>query len=357
MTEIVTTTTDDDDDGDEVGKKPRKLLVVDVANKQYQSKRYTTHSLELGSQRGDSRGRTADGMGPARAAGDKGGDTPALQEEARCAQLNAVLIRSGMSQDDDLLGLISPTAEFEAGTSGEPEDEDEPDKEIDEIVEDFQIPKSMREIYKISNRNRKNRNIPSPPNSSERRGMMAEPMAVDTLEGAEAVLAASGHYANIKRPRAKSYESGDADDSARPSREDDIEFMKEIGWIESKEELQAMVNPRRDDGEEAAELDTSVEDADRETPTDGGDSKSSRSGKEASPFDYSTVGNIGVYPPNATSSSNPFFAGAAVAGAPASQGRRRSNNSGKSNRGRGRSGRERERPDKKGGRSTVYKKR
>ena len=282
-------------------------------------------------------------------------DTPALQEEARRAQLNAVRIRTGMSQDDDLLGLISPTAELEAGASGEPEDDDEPDKEIDEI-EDFQIPKSMREIYKISNRNRRNRNIPSPPNSSERSGMLAEPMAVDTLEGAEAVLAASGHYANIKRPRAKSEESGDTDGSARPSRDDDAEFMKEIGWIQSKEELQGMVSSRRDDGDEAGDVDTSVEDADRETPTDGGDSKSSRSGKEASPFDYSTVGNIGVYPQNAALSSNPFFAGAAIAGAPAAQTRRRSN-SGKNNRGRGRSGRGRERPDRKGGRSTVYKKR
>ena len=71
VAEVVTTTTDDDD-GDEVGKKPRKLLVVDEANKQYQSKQYTTHSLELGSRRGESRGRTADGMGPARAAQRQG---------------------------------------------------------------------------------------------------------------------------------------------------------------------------------------------------------------------------------------------------------------------------------------------
>jgi exosome complex exonuclease RRP6 len=351
--EVVTTTTDDDD-GDKVGKKPMKLLVVDEANKQYQSKQYTTHSLELGSRRQGSRGRTADGMGPARAAQDKDLDMPALQEEARRAQLHAVRIRTGMSRDDDLLGLISPTAELEAGTSGEPDDDDEPDKQIDEI-EDFQIPKSMREIYKISNRNRRNRN-PSPPNSSERSGMLAKPMAVDTLEGAEAVLAASGHYANIKRARAKSEGSGDTEGSARPSRDDDAEFMKEIGWIQSKEELQAMVNSRRDDGEDAGDVDTSVEDGDRETPTDGGDSKSSRSGKEASPFDYSTVGNIGVYPQNAGISSNPFFAGAAVAGAPEAQNGRRSNSSGKRNRGRGRSGRGRERPDRKGGRSTVYKK-
>jgi hypothetical protein len=358
VTEVVTTTTDDDGCNEE-GKKPRKLLVVDVANKAYQSKQYTTHSLELGSQRGDSRGRTADGMGPARAAKDQDGDTPALQEEARRAQLNAVRIRSGMSQDDDLLGLISPTAELEAGTSGEHEDEDEPDKEIDE-EEDFQIPKSMREIYKISNRNRRNRNIPSPP-SSEKSGMMAEPMATDTLEGAEAVLAASGHYANIKRPRTKSEESGDVEDSVRPSRDDDIEFMKEIGWIKNKEELKAMVNPRRDSDNTP---EPEAEDVDRETPTDGGDSKSSsnasgfKSGKTTSPFDYSTIGQIGVYPPTQPS-SNPFFAGAAVSGGPVGQGysRRRSNSDRKSGRGRGRSGRGRqERPDKKDGRSYVYKK-
>jgi hypothetical protein len=105
-----------------------------------------------------------------------------------------------MSQDADLLGLISPTNELEAGTPGE--QEYEPDKENDDedIEEDFQIPKTMREIYKISNRNRRNKSVPSPPNA-ERSGMMAEPMAVDTLEGGEAVLAASGYYANIKRQR------------------------------------------------------------------------------------------------------------------------------------------------------------
>ena len=361
VTEVVTTTTDDDDCIEE-GKKPRKLLLVDVANKAYQSKHYSSHSLELGSQRGGSRGRTADGLGPARAAKDQDGDTPSLQEEARRAQLNAVRIRSGMSQDDDLLGLISPTAELEAGNSGEHEDEDEPYKEVDE-EEDFQIPKSMREIYKISNRNRRNRNIPSPP-SSERSGMMAEPMAVDTLEGAEAVLAASGHYANIKRPRTKSEESGEAEDSVRPSRDDDIEFMKQIGWIKSKEELKAMVHTRRGDGDNTSEQE--AEEADRETPTDGGDSKSSstasgfKNGKAASPFDYSTIGPIGVYAPNAPPSSNPFFAGAAVSSGSVAQSysQRRSNSERKSGRGRGRSGRGRqERPDKKDGRSYVYKKR
>lgn len=342
VTEVITTTTDDDEEGDQEGKKPRKLLVVDAANKQYHSKQYTTHSLELGSHRGDSsRSRTADGMGAARAANEKERDAPLLQEEARRAQLSAVRIRSRMSKDEDLLGLISPTAELEAGASGEPEDEDEPDRELD----DFQIPKSMREIYKISNRNRRNRNIPSPP-SAERSGMMAEPMAVDTLEGAEAALAGTG-YANIKRPRAKSEESGDGDDSARPSREDDIEFMKEIGWIQNKDELKALVNPRRDDGEEA-DADGSTEDADRETPTDGGDSKSS---SKASPFDYSSIGQIGVYPTSSSPSSNPFFAGAAVAGTSSTPSRRRNKG------GRGRSGRGRqERPEKKDGRSVVYKK-
>ena len=366
VTEIVTTTTDDDDF--EEGKKPRKLLVVDTANKEYRSKQYTTHSLELGNQGGSEKGRghTADGLGPARATKGQRGDTPGLDDEARLAHLNAMRIRNGMSQDADLLGLISPTNELEAGTSGE--QDDEPDKENDEdIEEDFQIPKTMREIYKISNRNRRNKNVPSPPNAG-RSGMMAEPMAVDTLEGAEAVLAASGHYASIKRLRTKSEESGDMEEAAHPSREDNIVFMKEIGWIDSKEELEAFFpSPGKDDGEEGPETEAAGEDSvDRETPTDGESKSSSKGsgaigGKAASPFDYSSIGPIGVYNPNAPAPSNPFFAGAAVAPAPASQNspRRQSNDKKKvggrgSRFGRGRQG---ERPEKNDGRSHVYKKR
>jgi hypothetical protein len=376
VTEIVTTTTDDDDDDDDhryQGKKPRKLLAVDAANKDYRSMQYTTHSLELGGGGGGGergRGRTADGLGPARAqTGPENKGEPGLEEEARRAHLNAARIRSGMSRDDDLLGLISPTNELDVGSSEE--QEYEPDKENDDedIEDDFQIPKTMREIYKISNRNRRNKNVPSPPNA-ERGGMMAEPMAVDTLEGAEAVLAASGYYASIKRQRAKSEESGEAEEAARPSREDDIEFMKEIGWIGSKEELQALVAPGREDGEEGPGAEAAAEDGvDRETPTDGESKSSSRGGgamgggKEApSPFDYSSIGPIGVYDPNAPAPSNPFFAGAAVAAAPTAQNspRRRSNDNklgggrGSSRPGRGRQG---ERPEKKDGRSHVYKKR
>jgi hypothetical protein len=101
--------------------------------------------------------------------------------------------------------------------------------------------------------------------------------------------------------------------------------MKEIGWIESKEELEALVAPGRDDGEEGPETEAAGEDSvDRETPTDGESKSSSKGigaigGKAASPFDYSSIGPIGVYNPNAPTPSNPFFAGAAAAPAPASQ--------------------------------------
>jgi hypothetical protein len=43
--------------------------------------------------------------------------------------------------------------------------------------------------------------------------------------------------------------------------------MKEIGWIESKEELEAFVAPGRDDGEEGPETEAAGEDSvDPENP-------------------------------------------------------------------------------------------
>ena len=88
--EIVTTTTDGEDF--EGGKKPCKLLVVDMANREYQTKQYRTQSLELGNQGGSEKGcgHTADGFGPAQATKGHSEDMPKLAEDARHAHLNAM---------------------------------------------------------------------------------------------------------------------------------------------------------------------------------------------------------------------------------------------------------------------------
>ena len=275
------TSTDDDEEDSE----SRKLLLVDPANKEYQSGTGTSHSLELKDV-------------------PKGDPT---------ASTKAQMIRSTLTQQD-MFGLISP-----ANTEMENDDEDDVDSEPDD--EEFEIPKSMREIYKISNRNRRNKNAPSPTNIDR---VVGDTLPVDTLEGAEAAL---GNYFTNKRQRAKDDDQNDAS------------LMQEIGWLESKEEMDTLLLEQVQD--EPA-------DSERGTPTSD------------KPFDYSTSGTLGVY--HSTAPANPFFSGAAVSG-PVSQvrGGRGANDKRRMSGGRGgRGGRGRqgERPEKTGGgKSHVYKQR
>ena len=90
--------------------------------------------------------------------------------------------------------------EFEMACHRMQNKRNEPDKENDDedIKKDFQIPKTMRVIYQISNRNCRNKNVPSLPNT-ERSRIKTEPMAVDSLEGTEAILATSGYYVSMKQ--------------------------------------------------------------------------------------------------------------------------------------------------------------
>lgn len=381
VVEVVTTTDDDDDVSDNA--KPRKLLVVDTANKNCQAKEYTSHSLAMGGNKSKMNdGKTVDGLGPARATEEEddaaGGnsrksDGASLEEQAKRAHINAVRIRTGMtSQHEDLLGLISPTADLEddeegdvgggGGASGEPDDPEAADGDSDE---DFVIPKSMREIYKISNRNRRNKNSISPTNL-ERSGVMPEQMDVDTLAGAEAVLKKSGFYAEeVEGSKRQKSDSG----GAAPSREQDIEFMKSLGWIKSKEELDAMLEPPSRENAEDISSEAIESSMDRETPTDGESKASASTGKDtsksASPFDYSSIGPIGVYNPAAPPAANPFFGGASTMprespsiskqGTTKRAAADKKKTSGKGKPGRG--GKQQERPDKRGDRTAVYKKR
>ena len=284
----------DDDVDDEEGNhtQPRKLLLIDPANKEYKAVKFTSHSLELKK------------------------DTVSGDNCTTTAKVEAQLIRSTLHQQD-MFGLISP-----ANTDADDDDEDDiPD--VDSLPDDdnFEIPKSMREIYKISNRNRRNKNVPSPVNVER---SVVDTLAVDTIEGAEALL---GDYFTSKRQRTK----GDGNKT-------DAEFMQEIGWLESKEEMDSLLLDHAQ--EETPEFDRGA------TPTE--------------PFDYSTVGTIGVY--SATASANPFFTGVAVSGSVVQGRSGRSTNDKRrptgGRGGRGGRGRQGERPEKiGGGRSHVYKQR
>lgn len=317
----------EDEDPHDVDGKPKNLLLVDESNKQYQTASgFSSHSLASSSFRE----KTASGLGAASGLSDE------VEAAAKRAQRAASNVRSAMG-GTNLLGLISQSADIEEDDDDDRE-EVEDDKENEDSETEFVIPRSMREIYKVSNRNRRNKNVAFP----ESLGLEVSQGATadaGTVEEAEAVLSARGTaYFDLSRKRQK-HEEEDTDQQV--SQEDDIAFLQKIGWVKDAEEAEALKPRPRGDSEDF--------DGDEDKPE-----------KEiVRPLDYSTVGNIGVYDPTAPPAANPFFAGAAVAGSGFDQGssgpkRDKAKRGGKTSRA-GRGGRA-ERPEKREGKSFVYKK-
>ena len=386
--DIANTTTDDDDGDNNDGtmqqglsnRKPRHGISVHDANQKFRSNRFTPHSLQLGSRNSDERSEgllssgvrgNTDGLGTARAAREHSRspiESRSIEEDAELAQKNASLIRNTMSKEEQqLLGLISSDAglddeddERDAVEEGDGPGGGHDGKGRDNDEADFVIPRSMREIYRISNRNRRNKKASSPTPGD--RGTPINEKELEALANAEAVLKARGlegrNYFDEfpdspKRQRTKSTastssEEGQGHDSGTISREDDISLMQEIGWIKGKEEVESMLKQGNAPGEGDDGADAAGQN----------DSESEEPAKSSKPsFDYSSVGSIGAFNPGAPTSSNPFFAGAATTGGHLTQlgktDKKKQKSGGRSNQSR----RQVERPEKRDGRAQAYKKR
>lgn len=317
-----------EEDQDDMVGKPKNLLLVDDANKEYRTSGFSSHSLAMGTC--SFREKTASGLGAA------SGLSNEVVKAAERAQRMASSVRKTMGETN-LLGLISPTTDVEEDDDEDREEvEDDKDNEDDEI--EFEIPRSMREIYKVSNRNRRNKKVTSP-ETVELEAARGTKMEVDTVEGAESVLAARGAAYFDSSSKRQKHEDDDTEQHV--SQEEDVAFMQQIGWVKDTEEAETLKPRPRGDSEEF----------------EGDEDKSEK--EAVKPFDYSSVGNIGVYDPAAPPAANPFFAGAAVAGSGFNQGssgpqRDKAKRSGKSRPGRG--GGRQERPEKRDGKSFVYKK-
>jgi exosome complex exonuclease RRP6 len=371
IADVTTTTTDDDDPDENSVTKPRRLLSVHASNKDFRSKQYSGHSLDLGSESASGQARSVDGMGTVRAARESSrSPVPhSVEEEAKAARQSSVLIRSGLSQNKSLpavMGLVSPTIHMDEEEEGGEERKERDGAEAEE-EEEFVIPRSMREIYKISNRNRSNKKAGSP---TPERGMTpTTEKEREELARAEALLkergiAELGYFDENppspgKRQRLRSAtgreseESVPQDSSNVASKEDDIAFMEEIGWINNSAEIETIVGRRY--GDEA------------EDQTDGTVQMKGANPHAAAPaygYDYSSVGPIGAMP--AAQSVNPFFTGAAITGGPLAQGAQsavkpvdfRSKKGIPTSRSKqNRNKQPQERPEKKDGRTHAYRKR
>ena len=365
--EIITSATDNDSEteGENKGKskkKPSRCLTVHEANLKFQSRQYSVHSMQLGSDtvstdnsipsKGDGKGELIDGFGPARVAHVSSEE---MEDAMEVAKNSAAAIRTAQ-ENCDIIGLISSPADLrdtEDGNSnlvGNDEGEDQEKGKTNE-QEEFVIPRSMREIYQISNRNRRNKKSSSPLPQEQNEEELKE------LERAEAILksrsSAGKKYIDLipnspKRQRTKSTGAASLSSSEDPAghdsgsltREDDIALMQEVGWIESKEEIDSMMKQRDDNDRD-----------DDESTEDG-----AKRGETPKSFDYSSIGPIGAF--NPTPSANPFFSGAALSGGHLSQQANKveKKKSSTVSRGGKQGRRQVERPDKRGGRSQAYKK-
>jgi hypothetical protein len=133
------------------------------------------------------------------------------------------------------------------------------------------------------------------------------------------------------------------------STEDDIAFMRDIGWIESKEEEQALLNERYGHAKARGESD---DNQGEETGTGVKGPNRHGNARSTLAFDYSAAGTVGVMPAKVY---NPFFTDAALTGGPLAQSFGKPAEA-KQQKKQGKQHRRQERPERKDGRTHAYRK-
>jgi exosome complex exonuclease RRP6 len=270
--------------------KRRLTLDVAHANQGYQSSLFSSHSLR---------------MSPGRSFEEK-------EEDWKKGQRSAQLIRDELAKslDEadqakiingfDVMKYIRPFA-FKEKQDNILRDEDDAttpnSSEENKDADDMIIPKSMSEVYSLSNVNRRRTNKDKSPKTAEEKGndFKAQTFPEDDIQEAEKVLAARGYFGDSKRQKPN---------NILPGKEGDVELMIKMGWIKDKEEAEALAA--------AANI----------NPADQGDIEQKKSsdklGKASGAVNdyYSTMGaGVPVFDPSAAPSNNPFFQGAAAGAA------------------------------------------
>lgn len=309
-------------------KSSRKVLDVNPANKGYSSSHYLSHSIEMfppplendsGSSR-PSRVLTTDAFGTARVAvNDKASD------DLRVANKSASLIQSHLVESGDggksgfslmdLIRPIPPNEDFDfedQDNDGNNDDSAEQDETNVHLEDDVNIPKSMREIYNLSNANRRQHN------KDKERGtkaqiefqdgnVSAKKMKEDDIKNAESVIASrGGNGGYFKRQKTGS--------AGSPGKDGDVKLMIKIGWVKSAK-----------DAESLATLPDDAIDKDKSAPSQ------KRSGKESNRGGTFNM-QLGAFDPHSVPSKNPFFAGAATSSASMLDGQQSKSNKSGNNR-------------------------
>ncbi|KAL3764366.1 hypothetical protein ACHAWU_006004 [Discostella pseudostelligera] len=323
-----------------------KFLDVNAANQGYSSTQYTSHSIETAPpplvnvpvaidendriKERSSRGASTDGLGTTLAAS---GDASS-QDDVTTAQRSATLIKKEMTKltrtgtevrfgnGFTLIDLLRPMSQSEYVDYDRDQDNDGPEGDekpsnIDDTSGDnpeedeMTIPKSMREIYNLSNANRRTGKekaslkllrLPGDNTKSN------QPMKEDDIQEAEAILASRGgpggyfgSSGTSKRPR------------SAPGKEGDIKLMIKMGWVKDKKDAESLAVVPGEQQQPTEKDNRHNHGSQHQKKSNAGGGKGG-GGASGGSFDYySSMGSgVGAFDPNAAPAKNPFFAGAAM---------------------------------------------
>mmetsp|Transcript_23283 Transcript_23283/g.28607 ORF Transcript_23283/g.28607 Transcript_23283/m.28607 type:complete len:1046 (+) Transcript_23283:200-3337(+) len=331
-------------------------IMVHSSNSSFKANSYTSHSLEMNScahakssedEGKNRRGQSVDGMGAARVILNQTSDdnsNPGVEMQNKVAMQCASRIRGAMmSGNQNLLGLVQPTSfanEKEEVADG---DENGVDEGMEDSLDDYKIPKSMKEIYQISNKNRRRQKKSSVLFENEHKLNCGQEKE-EELKKAGLLLSRKGpdgtDYFNdtstTKRQRTKSVdESTEKNDNVASSlsnKEDDIDLMTELGWVKDKEEAAELIahysqttasattgskeektkKSEINDVEGISSKQQQIKSSRRDVKRAGVNKL--RPTESSGTIDYSNTSALKIYDPNAPVSDNPFFMGAALSG-------------------------------------------
>jgi hypothetical protein len=317
----------DDDEG------IRQFLDINIANQGYSSTRYSSHSIEMSRpaikedtgvmiHNQSSRGSLVDGLGSARVAGES---SASIDEQMKVAQRSANIIKQGMTKVNEfgkhgfsLMDLIRPiTQSVDVDFDRDKDDDDivgvnDPVNDEDEVeVDEMVIPKSMREIYNLSNANRrtgKEKTTAALLRFSEDGAKEIQVFKEDDIKGADEII---GGY----------FDGGGGKRQKTPAgKEGDIKLMIKMGWVTDKKDAESLAvvlgDPQPLEKDVRGVVQQQQQPKKPNSVISGGGKGSG--GVGGGTFDYySTMGvGVGAFDPNnSPTSKNPFFAGAAMSAA------------------------------------------
>lgn len=282
----------------------RKVLDVNVANRGYSSSHYLSHSIEMSPPPLENDSDVA----------RRGVTTRTSNKDLQVANNSASLIQSNLMESGeegtsrfslmDFIRPIPPTEDFsfEDQYNDDNDDSSEKDEANGADEDDVTVPKSMREIYNLSNANRRQHNKDKEMgtkdqiefqdgNTSAKKVIMKE----DDIKGAESCIASRGGPGGYF----KKQKTG-AGGSASPGKDGDIKLMMKMGWVNSKKDAESLGTlPKQDDADDKDKISVPSQ---------------KRSGNDSN-RGGTFYTNIGAFDPNSLPSKNPFFAGAATSAA------------------------------------------